>query len=265
MCGGRGTLVHKIADHLANVKRPALLDEVAQQLDIDLGGWDPKLDRAGKVAMLLLQAPTEKLAAALEPLLGVLPGSSIREIVNMLRGCWIDRELAGRFAVLALGPTGRRIAAVNACLTPFTPSAILMRASARYPPWRHFPVSATAGEDIVGAIVAQVRADLAAAHPDWADAEVAEEMSDLGKTQPGVIVIAPPVDSEPLIGDDEIAELVGRFPAWTVLVLTGTKQLVAVGQSIRSLAPALATGEEAAARKQFRAIEARIAQVGASR
>lgn len=211
----------KIAEWLSQVSRPALLNKVADNLGEDLGGWNPKRDLPSKVAMLLLQAPFEKLVDGLDPLVGAIPGESLRLIVEMLQGSWVDRELAGGLALVARKAQGTRVAALNASQQEFTTKAIIARAKGGYPPWLFVCLSSAAGEDLVGSLKAQVRAAfeklLVTKNPGIIDLF----MQKREKREPMVIVLPPPETEQSLPDDADVEALLRAYPLCTLLVMTG--------------------------------------------
>jgi hypothetical protein len=254
-------LEEKIANILCNVKRRAILDATATALGVDLGGWNPQRDSEGMLALALLQATPAKLSQAIETLAGVLPQSELGNLVRMLSGVWINRALAGNFAVIAQGPHKERVAALNATRADFTPKCVLARASEAYPGWQGIVVTIS-GEDVVGSIVAQVRATLAQRNPTWTRVDLDAALAELGTKQPGVVVLEP---TDPPVADAEIEKLVGRFESWTLLVLTGSNAMTVARRGVmKRIDPQLAPNEESDARTHFRTIEDLVGRSGAT-
>jgi hypothetical protein len=196
-------LENKIAGLLSELKRPALLEKAARNLGQDLGGWRPNRDAAGMLAMLLLQAPMEKLAEGLGPLVGVLPKESLRSIIDMLRGSWVNRETAGMLALVARKARGTRAAALNATEQEFTATALIARASGSHPWWYSIPVSDASGEDMGGSLKAQVAAAVTreAGNPAAVDAFLS-----IKENRGAAVIVLPPPAEEQALPDDTVIQ-----------------------------------------------------------
>ena len=249
-------LENKVANLLVQVKKSALLEKVAENLGQDLGGWKPNRDLSGKVALLLLQAPLNKLATALNPLVGAVPTESLRSIVDMLRGSWVDRETAGMLTLVARRPERTRAAALNATEQDFTAPAVIARATGRFPPWVFIRLSSASGEDAGGSLKAQVRAALENLVGSKNPAIIEAFLQKKELREPAVIVTPPPETSGLLPDDHEIDELLQEFPLCTLLLLTGPS-LPQPGllTKVHRLSPPLEPNEEIQAYALFRDLE----------
>lgn len=251
-------------EDILSSRTKTLLEQIVLLLGQDLGGWDPKASIAAKLARHLLQAPLEKLRDALGPLFAVLtPREKQQLLVEILRGCWIDPELAGRFAVVALGEEGKRIAAVNATMADFTPKALIARACSRIPYWRVVPVSDVTGEDRAGSIISQVRAHLKNEYitkviargddPEWTDADIEQSMRSMGTAEPVVVVLAASAPVTDAFDTSALIEVTKKYPAWTILVLAGNRAVK--GSKVRRLEPVIDAPKESEARMRFREVQ----------
>jgi hypothetical protein len=254
-------LEEKIAEWLARVNRPALLNEVADRLGEDLGPWNPKRDLPSKVAMLLLQAPLEKLADGLNPLLGAIPNEGVRAIIDMLRGSWVNRELAGSLIIVSRGPKGTRAAALNASEQEFTATAVIARATAGYPPWYFIRLSNAAGEDSAGSLKAQVRAALEKTVGSKKPAIIDSFINKKEGREPLFIVLPPPEGRQELPDEADIEALMSDYPSCTLFLLTGTslppdEKL----PKVQRLRPCLEPSDEMDAYVTFRDLELRTSR-----
>jgi hypothetical protein len=246
----------KIAEWLSKVSRPALLTEVADKLGEDIRPWNPNLDPPCKIAMLLLQAPLEKLAEGLKPLIGAIPGEGIRAIVDMLRGSWVNREMAGSLIIASRRPDGMRAAALNATEQEFTARAVIARATGGHPPWYFVSVSDAAGEDVAGSLKLQVRAALVKAAGSKNPAIINSFIKSKVSREPLFIVLPPPEGRQPLLDDADVDALMSEYPSCTLFLMTGAALPAdAKLPKVQRLRPCLGPDDETTAFVAFRDLE----------
>ena len=246
----------KIAQWLGKINRPALLAEVAANLGEDLGPWNPKCDLPSKTAILLLQAPLKKLPEGLKPLLGAIPSEGIRTIVDMLRGSWVDREMAGSLILASRRPEGTRAAALNAIEQEFTAQAVIARATGGYPPWYFVQVSNAAGEDSAGSLKAQVRAALVKTVGSNNPAIINSFIKNKVGREPLFIVLPPPEGTQPLLDEADVDALMSEYPDCTLFLMTGAALPADPAlPKVQRLRPSLGPDDETTAYITFRELE----------
>jgi hypothetical protein len=252
----RRLLENKIANLLEDVKKPALLQQVANNLDQDLGGWNPRCDAQTQVAVMLLQAPMEKLAEGLSPLVGAVPKEKLVFIVDMLRGSWVNPELAGLLTVAARKPKGRRAVALNGTELDFTAKAVIARATSGYPFWSFIAVSNAAGEDQRGSLIAQVSAAFERTVGSKDPAKIKAYIEKKDKREPTLIVIAPADREQGVPEDADLDALMTAYPLCTVFLLSGPVPPPAERlPTLLRLIPNLGPTEEIEAFATFRDLE----------
>ena len=252
-------LEEKIAEWLANLRRPALLNQVADALGEDLGGWDPNRDLASKIAMLLLQASSDKLIDGLQPLMGAMSKEGLLSIMNMLRGAWVNREMAGTLTLIARSAKGARAAALNAEEQEFTARSVISRATGSYPPWEFIRLSTAAGEDLAGSLKAQVRAEFEKMLGTKDPRRIEAYIKSKDTREPLFIVLPPPNTEQALPDDADVQALIDEYPSCTLFMLTGSslpsEQRL---KGVQQLRPGLGPDEEFAAYNIFNELARKI-------
>jgi hypothetical protein len=252
-----------LEEKISNILRPIgknLLERVVNSLGEELGGWAPDRDDHGRTAMLLLQAPLEKLLDALKPIVGVISKESLDSLIDILRGCWVKREIASMLTLVARQPRGTRAATLNATRQHFTANAVVVRAAVQHPAWTIIQLSPSTDEDQESSFRAQIDAALEKLAGSQLDATLRSEfLEELERSDP-VVVVAPPPDgdNQDLPPDDSVVSgLLHKYPPCTFLLLTGAS--LPAADRLKTVTPLeLESGEESRANIRFAALQTRL-------
>lgn len=127
-------LEERVEGLLRSVQGGALLQAAAREAlgaPVALG---PPAGQHRALARILLRAPGDRLAGALQPLFPLIASEDMRSLYELLAPCWISDELGVAFAARlcttepAAGAAADRFAVVGGSHVDFTPEMCLLRA-----------------------------------------------------------------------------------------------------------------------------------------
>jgi hypothetical protein len=246
---------------LAPSVQPDLLKAVIARLGEDTGGWRPDKDLAHRTAMVLLQAPLQRIADtyALQPLNGVLTEQAMDQVIGMLRASWIDVMTAAKFAEVTARREGTRAAALNGEEKDFTERSLFARADGGNLDWKFIELSDRTGEDQGGSFLKQVQAEAMKRTRARDQAEMLRIIRIYAKTTPFLIVLPPIGKNAPLPDEAEIDRLLQEYPPCTFFILSGSTALApdCLKKFVR-LEPQLGANDENNAFSNFNALQMQI-------
>lgn len=232
-------LESKIADHL-EVLSDDRLDKLEDLIGADLGGWQPGVDRARRIAIQLMQISLDRLPKVMESLAGTKIQYSALKILDMIWPVWVDPDAAIRLAGVARRAGSPRAAALNAT-RDFVAEAYVARACRRYPSWTTVPVVNKGGEHAAGAMVKEVLVSLKQyMRPGASEEEIRRSIS--RDKEPVIVILRPPLPHP-----DILEGLRTELPLCTLFLLAGAtvpEPLPAALEYVEVLRPPLEPGAE---------------------
>jgi TIR domain len=256
-------LAQPIALQLKNLP-DSLLREAASLAAVDLGPWQPQENLPLRLAVQMLDLGLEGSSAALDHLAAAgMATDSLERVLDLVAPSWVDLCAAHCLAATAARQVEKPALWLNA-KSDWAARMFIRRASGRPPrtDWPSVPLAAVVDDDGAEGLAAQLRKALSEKLrlvPDALAGDDDEQLDDLLEShqRDGRPIFVVARHSAGLAMN--LDRLKALFPALTFLVLGGQEE---AGEDLPAgfvpIVPPLIPGEEAAARRHFRYLIAKL-------
>lgn len=236
-----------------------LLHIAAEELEVDMAGWQPRGMRHA-VARHLLAADLAHFSKAMAKIGGVIDQPIL--LINLIFPfTWIDGQAAAPLAEAATGTAPRLSLAINSDRKE-TGRWYVHRACTRWPPWPVVETGVAEGESYDEALVKHVREALLEilgyfSDDEVPDARLAAELEQSEQVDGPIFILLPPSADA-----TSVARLREHFPRPVFVVLTGPQahdQFAAAG--IRVLTPLLDPSVERESLRGYDRLVGRVSEL----
>jgi hypothetical protein len=251
-----------VATDLRQKARPEDLHNIAGNLGLDLGPWDPHTDYCALLAQKLFAADYQIVIQAVVELLPYLRCEDAKQILEILTPFWVKPEAATNIPKVSRQPKGQRAVAINAKRADFTGHMYVRRAYCRFPSWQVCQINAIAGEDQAGSLVNEARRVLQAIYGVTSDTDLNDLMEQLEDEGEPVFIVIPPG----YIDEAAFGKVRQTYPSVTFIRLLGDEQPDEEQLRLKNivfLTPALQPDQETVAYFKYVNVRSKVSAIGA--
>lgn len=202
-----------------HARDPRVLESIAGDTGLEMGGWDPDHDASTRFARAIFHAEPTVVRLAVQRLVPYLDTADANEMLAILSPFWVNPDVVAPIPAVARREPGRRAVWMQGQRPEFTGRAYIERACCHRPRWPIVNSTGVGGEDHAGAMIREIRESFAVELDSQDTGEdldlMFEVMEETWEVPPAASFVVVPGETDPRL----LARVRSAFPNVTFVLV----------------------------------------------